>query len=270
MEVNANIRHLDALGRRIACGVITVLTLAALPASAMVTFFGTGNGNDEVLSASVSFDLAVSGTATQLVVTLSNTGSYNPNDSADILTGVFFFLPADVLLTRVSARLASGSTLFYQGAVTNEASGDVVGGEWAYKSGLAGAPSGANQGISSAGLGWFGPADVFPGPDLGTKEGAPPSGVAWGLTTTNDNARAYNGGLAGRGYIKNSVVFTLGNVPASLDPLQISHVSFQYGTALYEPNLIGIVIPEPSTFALAFGGLLTTILLGQRRRVYRV
>jgi hypothetical protein len=252
--------------KQVVGGVIAPLVVIAFPAHAIVVFSGTGAGNDKVLSASASFDLAVSGTATQLVVRLTNTGDYNPNDSADILTAIFFSLPGDPTLTRISAVLNAGSSLFFQGAVTNEPCGDIVGGEWTYKAGLTGAPSGANQGISSAGFSWFGPSDVFPGPTLGTKEGTPPNGVAWGLTTTNDNARAYNGGLAGRGFIKNSAVFTLGNVPASLELSQISNVSFQYGTTLDEPNIV--VVPEPNTLVLTSAAFLGTTLVRRRRCVH--
>lgn len=241
----------------------TGLTVITAPTHAMVTFSGTGSGNNEVLSASASFNLAVSGTTTQLVVTLTNTGAYNPNDPADILTSVFFSLPGDPTLTRVSAVLDAGSTLFLGGAVTNEPSGNVVGGEWAYKTDLNHAPGGADQGISATGLNLFGRHDVFPGPTLGGKEGTPPDGVAWGLTTASDNANAYNGGLTRRGFIKNSVVFTLGNVPASLDLSQISNVSFQYGTDLGDPNIVAV--PESSTFALVSGGLLAAIVLRRRR-----
>ena len=244
------------------------LTLIAAPAHAMVTFSSTGSGNDEILSASASFNLAVSGTTTQLVVTLTNTGAYNPNDPADILTTVFFSLPGDPTLTRVSAVLDTGSTLFFQGAVTNEPSGNVIGGEWAYKTGLTGAPGGADQGISSSGLNLFGPHDVFPGPTLGGLEGKPPDGVSWGLTTSVDDSSAYNGGLTRRGFIKNSVVFTLGNVPASLDSSQISNVRFQYGTSSSEPNIVGVAVavPESSTFALVSGRLLAIVLLRRRSR----
>jgi hypothetical protein len=246
----------------------TGLIVIAAPAHAIITFSGTATGNDEVLSASASFDLAASGTTTQLIVTLTNTGGYNPNDPADILTGIFFLLPGDPMLTRVSAVLGSGSTLFFQGAVTNEPSGDVVGGEWAYKTGLTGAPRGANQGISSSGLTLFGPHDVFPGPTLGGLEGKPSGGVSWGLTTSLDDSTAYNGGLTRRGFIKNSVVFRLGDVPANLDLSQISNVSFQYGTGLAEPTIIATLdaAPEPSSSALASGGLLVIALLRRRGR----
>jgi hypothetical protein len=246
------------------------LGLVAVPAQAMITFFGNGTGNNnEALSASVSFDLAISGITTQLVVTLTNTGAYQPNDPADILTAVFFTLPGDPTLSRVSAVLDSSSVLFLQGAAAIESSGNVVGGEWAYATDLTHAPHGASQGISATGFNLFGPPDVFPGPMLGGLEGKPPDGVSWGLTTSMDDASAYNGGLTRRGFIKDSIVVTLGDVPAGLDLSGISDVSFQYGTSLRKPNIIG-VIPEPSTLALLSGGLLAVFILRRRHRARRI
>ncbi len=63
-----------------------------------LTFTATGHGDDtnETLSASATFVV----TNLQLVITLSNTSAFDPDDSADILTGIFFTLDGDPLLTR--------------------------------------------------------------------------------------------------------------------------------------------------------------------------
>jgi hypothetical protein len=74
-----------------------------------LTFTAAGHGDDsnEALSASATFVVA----NLQLVVPLSNTGSFDPNDSADILTGPFFRLAGDPALTRTSARLGPGTAI---------------------------------------------------------------------------------------------------------------------------------------------------------------
>jgi hypothetical protein len=69
------------------------------------------------------------------------------------------------------------------------------------------------------------------------------------LVQAGDNA-AVTGANA---LIRNAIVFTLSGIPSGCDPSpSISNVSWQYGTALNEPN-----IPEPASLVLvAMGGLL--------------
>jgi hypothetical protein len=235
----------------------------AIPVGASVLFVGSSAGNDsgELNSASVSFDLAILGTTTNLVVTLRNTATYDPNDPSDILTAVFFSLSGNPSLSADSAVLAPGSAVKGNGGLTDP--GGVVGGEWAYASSLTGI-NGASQGVSSAGLGIFGPGNLFPGSNL---EGpVSPDGVQYGISTAFDTAGNDNGGIAGVGLITNAVVFTLGNVPASLSLSDISNVSFQYGTALSEPNIPGTLIPEPNTVALTAAGMCLLGVLKRRRR----
>jgi len=87
------------------------LAFVATPAKSAVTFTGTSPGNDagETNSASVTFSLSVSGTTTNLLVTLANLAAYSPNDPPDILTAVFFSLAGDPTLTKVSGVLNAGS-----------------------------------------------------------------------------------------------------------------------------------------------------------------
>ena len=83
--------------------LMAVLAFAATPAQSAVTYTGTAPGNDagETNSASVVFNLSVSGPTTNLIVTLTNTALYKPNDPPDILTAVFFSLTGDPTLTKV-------------------------------------------------------------------------------------------------------------------------------------------------------------------------
>jgi len=243
---------------------IAVLTLASVmtPANAAVTFSGHAAGNDagETNSATVTFALTVSGTTTDLVVTLTNTANYKPNDGPDMLTAVFFTLTGDPTLSKISALLNTNSVGVENGA-TLTVPGGVVGGSWAYAAGLSGAPGGANEGISAAGFSWFGPGNLFPGSALPGDSG--PDGVGGALTTAVDDGSKYNGGLKGRPFIMDSAVFTLGDVPASFNLSQISGVGFAYGTM---PDQIIATVPEPSAIALAGAGLLFVGVFGRRRR----
>jgi hypothetical protein len=246
--------------------LMTALAFAATPARSAVTFTGTAPANDagETNSASVLFNLSVSGTTTNLIVTLTNTAHYKPNDPPDILTAVFFSLTGDPTLAKVSALLNAGSVGVEDGSNLTVAGG-VVGGSWAYAAGLSGAPGGANEGISAAGFSQFGPGNLFPGAAL-PGDSPTPGGIGGGLTTAADDGSQYNGGLSGRPFIQDSAVFTLGAVPASFALSGITNVSFQYGTTLgTEPNVPGTLVPEPSTVALTLAGVLFSVLLGRQR-----
>jgi hypothetical protein len=197
---------------------------------------------------------------TSLTVTLANTGG-DVLLPTDVLTAVFFDISGGVTLTPVSALLSGGSSVVFTGACdVNPCVGATdVGGEWAYAAGLAGAPGGATKGISSTGLGLFGPGDLFGGTNYaGAVE---PDGLQFGITSSGDNLATGNAAVTGaNALIKNSVVFTFSGLNA-LNNYSISNVFFLYGTGLTECNGPcgggggGGGVPEP-------GYLLTLALLG--------
>ncbi|MCX7827070.1 MAG: PEP-CTERM sorting domain-containing protein, partial [Verrucomicrobiae bacterium] len=122
----------------------------------MVIQFKGGNANR---SADVTFSQTAPGQ--NLVVTLANDYPGDVLVPSDVLTAVFFKLPGNPTLTRISAVVPSGNTVLF--GPTDP--GGVIGGEWAYRNNING-PGAANQGISSAGFGIFGPANLFPGSNL--------------------------------------------------------------------------------------------------------
>jgi VPDSG-CTERM motif len=191
----------------------------------------TFSGSSGVLSASVTFDV-VGG---NLQVTLVNTSAGDPSAPSDILTGVLFNIAGDPSLSRLSAVLGSGSTVI--SGTTDP--GNVVGGEWAYSSGVS--IRGANEAIYSSG--YFSGNARFPGHNLQGPNSV--DGVQYGITTLNDTAGNNNGGLSGQGLIQNSVVFTLGSLPLGFLLSDISAVDFQYGTALTEGHFTGYTPPPP-------------------------
>jgi PEP-CTERM motif len=225
-------------------------------------------GSQGSLAASVSFEVS----GTDLIVVLTSTSSADVLVPTDVLTGVGFTLSGNPTLSRTSAVLNTGSTVFYD--PDGQPAGGVVGGEWAYKSGIS--YQGALQGISSSGLGIFGPGDRFPGANLAGP--LDPDGLQYGLLSAGDNTATGNGGVLGSdGLIKNSVIFTLGSLPVTFDPFtSISNVVFQYGAALDEPHFSGTCtsncsppsapVPEPGGIALLGGALAGFGLLRYRRK----
>jgi hypothetical protein len=233
-----------------------LLTLAwSSPSQAdAVTFTGTSG----TLAASAEF--TVSGTT--LTVELCNISTADVLNPAQLLSAVFFSVdPTCGTLTPTSAVVSPGSTVLFPPSTPIETN---VGGEFAYATGLSGAPNGANSGISSAGFDLFGSGN-FNGPNLQGPVAV--DGLQYGLTSAGDNPATGNAAVTGNNaLIKNCVTFTIG-VTSAFESVAhcISNVSFQYGTALTDTNIPGI--PEPSSLAIAGLGALGFVGYGLRRRV---
>ena len=140
----------------------------------------TISASSDSRSASATFE----GIGSDLKVTLTNTSSADALVPVDILTGVFFDLTGDPGLGRTSAVLGAGSSVLFPPSGDGTEGGS-VGGEWAYNNALTGAPGGAKQGISSTGLGLFGPGDRFPGSNLQGPDSL--DGLQYGITSAGDN-----------------------------------------------------------------------------------
>jgi hypothetical protein len=249
----------EKVNLRKASVVLGLLALSCLSSGSAQAFTVVGSSGSRAASA----DIVINGSNLQL--TLTNTSTADVLVPVDVLTAVFFDIKGNPALTPVSAVLANGSTVFY--GTTDP--GGVVGGEWAYKSGLSGAPGDANQGIGSSGFGLFGPPDLFPGNNL--QGPVSPDGLQYGITSAGDDTTTGNSPVTGdNALIQNSVVFTLSGLPAGITSDDISNVWFQYGTALSDPVFPGdphtSAVPESGALALMFACMVTGTCFIRRRR----
>src|SRR5581483_722264 len=183
------------------------------------TFTGTGvdSASGNALSASATFNYS----GNDLTITLQNMGAA-ATQPGDVLTIVYFNLNGTPTLTPVSATLGAGSSLINPGLDSGS-----IGGNWQYKN-TAG-PHGATAGISTTGIGQFGPTGNFGAPT------APVDGVGFGIV--NGLGAHPNGGL-NRTLVNNSLIFDL-TLPAGYTLTSITDVGFQYGTSTDEPFVTG-------------------------------
>ncbi len=209
-----------------------------------------------------------------LVVTLSNTGTYDPRSPGDILTGVFFDFVGDPHLTPVSATVPMPGDSVLDHSLPSGFTGN-VGAEWAYTNGLAYTTSEGtdNEGVSSTKLKWFKKKDLFS--DEKIKGTSPLNGVNFGTTTIEALASNAVGAIKNVGLIQNTVVFVF-DLPNNLNNLttdeilaDISNVSFQYGTSIKSGlDIAGEMVaqvPEPNTISLVAVGLLGAVALSKSR-----
>jgi hypothetical protein len=267
--------------------LLSALVFSAESYATPILFTGSGTAATNSAAASASFDIV----GNQLTITLQNIApSIAGQDSpGSTLSGLFFDLPGNPLLTTVSATVALNSIIQSANCTIGGPSGNNaaacaaatnVGGEWGYSLNEAGAPATlGNEGIASSGYLSMSSGN-FGGPDLDDPGSL--NGINFGIVSAAAGFDP-NGGLAAVPLIRDSVVFVLTGV-SGLSNSDISNVSFQYGTAFTEANVPGSTgstgggggssgngIPEPNSSALALLGVaLLAVTFLKRQKSHRV
>jgi len=196
------------------------LALSAQPAKA--SFWTFSDSSNRAASA----DFSLSGNT--LTITLQNTASVAPSAPSGVFTAIFFDYsgPGSITFNALnmghSAAVASGAANYsgnYGGFGPND-----IGGEWAFRSGV----NNFSYGLSSTGLGDFGPGDRFNNNDLSPP--ASPDGPQWGIV--NSTFTNGNGGVSDP-MVQDTATFTF-TVNGAFDVNAITRVFFLYGTAYGE------------------------------------
>jgi hypothetical protein len=270
-----------------------------LAANAALVFEETWIGSDGALGISAEAVVRYYDDNT-LTITLSNTSGVLSNEPAELLTGLFWDYTGGATLTAVSAFGSylgnSDSSIIVQSynveawptaisGGTNNGTAAGYNGDLGTEFGhventtmtMTGAYSGfsANYGVSSSGLGFFGPEDRYQTGEVSSVLSNPdsPDGLDMGLVSTNFTNGAGNGGMDSQPLLRGEVTFAY-SVDGELSAGDITGVFFHYGTGTGEPTVGGEclncpdpetpVVPIPPAAGLAGLGLL--MVVGQKVR----
>lgn len=263
-----------------------VLLIIALTATANATTLWTWSGmiNSYSIAGTVQFTEAANNNSSyDLEMDISNTASAMPLGTADILTGIFFDISANVAQSALAMKSASATLGLLDATHTTSPNSDTVGanicaaegaqsandptctstitGGWqfAYKASGLGGVSNATQryGVGTAGLG------IFNGNSVGNANyGVAPSAGANPNTDGLGNMEPYS--------YRSIVILLTGITTANFT---ISNVSAVYGTLPdATPGALdstSSATPEPGTWTMLLGGFVL-VLLSRLRRAPRV
>jgi hypothetical protein len=203
----------------------------------------------------------------QLIITLTNTAPVQAANQGQTLSGIYFDVAGNPVLTKHSAATAAGSSIVNDTPNLNDA---LIGREWAFRNNIGAAEASftdARYGISSTGLGIFSPADRF----LTDGNLAGPNSVGGDdfniVPAVQSNFSG--GGLNGTPFVRSAMSFIL-NTPHNFT-FNIFNVAFHYGSGQDFPTLVAPnppadpQVPEPGALAMLCGAACAALVVLRRR-----
>lgn len=248
----------------------TFLALSAviLPVSSRaVTFFASDTIGGYTYSASADF---MHDTLNNLlVITLTNTASAPAANQGQTLSGLYFDLTGNPVITKASANVGPGSTIVNDSPSLNDA---LIGREYAFRNNMNAAAAtftDARYGISSTGLNIFAPGDRF---DTSGNLAGPASVAGDDFSIVPLSQVSFSsGGLTGTPFVRNAMRFTL-HTPVGFNfaTNSIQNVAFHYGSGQEFPTIRPPSekpnVPEPGVTALLVGSAFPALWLLRRNR----
>ncbi len=238
---------------------ITLFSLVALGAALSTSSQALSFSGSQLVGGytySASSDFTYDNINNLLLITLNNTAVDPVTNQAQTLSGIYFDVTGNPVLTTNSANVGTGSTIVNDSPNLNDSK---IGQEWAFRNNMVAADAtftDARYGISSTGLGIFAPTDRF---DTSGNLAGPGSGSVAGddfSIVPASQASYTSGGLTGTPFTQSSMIYRL-NTPVNfiLNANTIQNVVFHYSSAQEGQSTTGHTpdVPEPGTLAMLIG-----------------
>jgi hypothetical protein len=251
--------------------LLTTLAAVSQPARAQTFTASTLNASTgNIDSASAVFSI-INGSTTYLQIVLTNTSTFSSYSNPDLLSGLFFAIASGPALTPASATTtalinpsACASPSACSGSTVN------VGNQWGYVYSTTGFTSSvltttAQYGIAAPGYSGlspsFGKSTIFgTNPPKLAGNGTPQ--LAFSVVGADYNASSSS--ISSKDPLINSSITLDLALPAGVSSLDISNVTFAYGTAP-DGSAPAVRAPEPASIGILASGLAVVGFVRRRK-----
>ncbi len=259
------------INRKLSLFSIVSLTAVMTASAHAATFTGSQTVGGYTYDASAGF--TYDSINHLLSITLQNTAASPVTNQGQTLSGIYFDVTGNPVLTANSASVGSGSTIVNDSPNLDDSK---IGQEWAFRNNMVAADASftdAQYGISSTGLGIFAPTDRF---DTSGNLAGPGSGSVAGddfSIVPASQASYTSGGLTGTPFTQSSMVYVLNTPTNFVLNNNIKNVVFHYSSAQEGQSTTGHSpdVPEPGTLAMLIGiAPIGAAYLARRRKIGKI